>query len=83
LVLDFLREHADAPVAVADMMPDAMGGRVLNRLEHQRLAVSIYQALNKLVVRGVVERTTTESSRSRSGHREARWQIAQNPKLRS
>ena len=75
LILDFLREHADAPVAVADIMPVATGDRDLNRLEHQRLSVSLYQALNKLVSRGIVERTTVESNRSRSGHREARWQI--------
>jgi hypothetical protein len=77
LILDFLREHADAPVAVADIMPAATGDRVLNRLEHQRLSVSIFQVLNKLMNRGIVERSTVDSNRSRSGHREARWQIVQ------
>jgi hypothetical protein len=75
LILDYLREHGEKPVAVADIMYVAVGDRKLNRLEHHNLAVSIYQALGKLLKRDIVERSSVEPSKSRSGHRETRWQI--------
>ena len=75
LVLEFLRDHADKPIAVADIMPVAIGGRNLNQHEHQRLAVTVYQVLYKLANRGIIERLSDGQGMTREGHRHTLWQI--------
>ncbi len=55
LILDYLREHPGEPVAVADIMPAAVGNRNLNSAEYRRVEVVTYEALHKLAKRGTVE----------------------------
>src|SRR3954452_10199395 len=47
LVLNYMRQHADDAVAVADMMPLVVAGRTLNAAEYQRAAVGVYEALRR------------------------------------
>jgi hypothetical protein len=57
LILDFMRDHAGETVAVADIMPTAVGDRNLNSAEHRRVEVVTYEALHKLATRGTVRQT--------------------------
>ena len=68
LCLECLRDAA-GPIAVADVLPIAIGTRTLNLHEHQRLAVAVYQALYKLAKRGTAEQTG-------EGVKAARWRLA-------
>jgi hypothetical protein len=54
LCLDFMREHAAESVAVADIMPTAIGDRRLNSAEYRAVAVVTYEALRKLAKRGTL-----------------------------
>jgi hypothetical protein len=69
LCLDFLRQHAGEWVTVADVMPAAVGERVLNRLEYRRVEVVVYEAIRKLAKRGVVEMVGV-------GAKQARFKVA-------
>jgi hypothetical protein len=55
LIRDHLREHAGEAVAVADIMPAAVGDRTLNSAEYRRVEIVMYEALKKLVKRGTVQ----------------------------
>lgn len=55
LILDYLRDHPGKPVAIADIMPDAVGERTLNSAEYKTVEVCVYQAMHKLAVRGTVQ----------------------------
>ncbi len=54
LIRDHLREHAGEAVAVADIMPAAVGDRTLNSAEYRRVEIVVYEALKKLAKRGTV-----------------------------
>jgi hypothetical protein len=69
LILDFMRGHAGEPVAVADIMPAAVGDRNLNSAEYRRVEIVTYEALHKLAKRGTVQQTG-------QGARAARWRLA-------
>ena len=69
LIRDHLREHAGDAVAVADIMPAAVGERNLNTAEYKAVQVVVYQALHKLAKRGTVRQTGT-------GAKLARWRLA-------
>ena len=69
LIRDHLREHAGQAVAVADIMPAAVGDRNLNSAEYRRVEIVVYEALKKLVKRGTVRQTGT-------GPKLARWRLA-------
>jgi hypothetical protein len=77
LILNHLREHPDAPVAVDDIATDATVDRTLTRHEHYRLIVTICQALNRLMDRGIVERLLIETNQRRITYRDTRWRIKQ------
>jgi hypothetical protein len=68
LVLDFMRQHAGQTVAVADIMPTAVGDRTLNSAEYRRVEVVTYEALYKLAKRGTVQQTG-------QGAKAARWRL--------
>jgi hypothetical protein len=74
LILDQLRE-ANAPVTVDDIAFVAKGDRRLNSQESYRIVVTIYQCLNRLMSRGIVERLLTETDRRRISYRDTRWRI--------
>jgi hypothetical protein len=57
LILDYIRDHAGEAVAVADIMPAAVGDRNLNSAEYRRVEVVTYEALHKLAKRGTVQQT--------------------------
>ena len=69
LIRDYLRDHAGESVAVADIMPVAIGDRTLNSAEHRKVEVVVYQALTKLAKRGTVRQTG-------QGAKIARWRLA-------
>lgn len=56
LVLDYMRAHGHSAesVTVSDIMPTAIGHRVLNSAEYRRVEVVVYEALKKLAKRGTV-----------------------------
>lgn len=68
LVLDYMREHAGATVAVADIMPAAIGERTLNRVAYRRVKIVVYAALKKLAKRGTVEQSGQSA-------KAARWRL--------
>src|SRR6266446_6041692 len=68
LILDFMREHGGETIAVADIMPLAVGDRTLNPAEHQRIAVGVYEALRRMERKRLV-------SRAGDGWRAARWRL--------
>lgn len=74
LILEFLRDHTE-PVAVADIMPVAVGDRSLSQQERYRLAVTVYQALMRLAKRGIVERISNGRGVTREGHRHTLWRL--------
>src|SRR6266851_5555942 len=57
LIRDHIREHAGLPVAVADIMPAAVGDRTLNSAEYRRVEIVVYEALKKLAKRGTVRQS--------------------------
>lgn len=63
-----MREHAGEAVAVADIMPAAVGERNLNSAEYRRVEIVVYEALKKLAKRGTVAQTGT-------GLKLARWTL--------
>jgi hypothetical protein len=69
LIRDYMREHAGQPVAAADILPLAIGDRILNPAEHNRVAVGIYEALRRLERKGVVVRDG-------EGWKAASWRLA-------
>jgi hypothetical protein len=69
LILDYMRDHAGAEVAVADIMPLAIGDRTLNTAEYQRVAVGAYEALRRMERKRLVTRTG-------EGWKAARWRLA-------
>jgi hypothetical protein len=69
LIRDHLREHASEAVAVADIMPAAVGDRTLNSAEYRRVEIVVYEALKKLAKRGIVRQVGT-------GPKIARFQIS-------
>jgi hypothetical protein len=70
LILDFMRDHATAEsVAVADIMPAAVGDRNLNSAEYRRIEIVVYEALKKLAKRGMVQQTG-------QGPKTARWRLS-------
>jgi hypothetical protein len=56
LCLDYIREHAGQPITVADILPLAIGKRMLNARDQEILRVTIHQALHKIAKRGTIER---------------------------
>jgi hypothetical protein len=60
LCLDYIRAHAGEPITVADIMPLAIGDRVLNAREQEILRVTIHQALHKIAKRGAIERMASQ-----------------------
>ena len=68
LILDYMRAHAGETVAVADIMPAAVGDRNLNSAEYRRVEIVAYEALHKLAKRGAVQQTG-------QGAKVARWQL--------
>src|SRR6266851_1696013 len=69
LIRDHLREHVGLAVAVADIMPAAVGDRNLNSAEYRRVEIVVYEALKKLAKRGTVRQVGT-------GPKLARWRLA-------
>lgn len=69
LILDYLRDHTGELVAVADIMPAAVGDRTLNSTEHRRVKIVTYELLHKLAKRGTVQQTG-------QGAKGARWRLA-------
>jgi hypothetical protein len=65
LIRDHLRDHAGLPVAVADIMPAAVGDRNLNSAEYRRVEIVVYEALRKLTKRGTVQQTKQGSKIAR------------------
>jgi hypothetical protein len=68
LCLDYIRAHAGEPITVADILPLAIGDRVLNAREHEILRVTVHQALHKIAKRGTIERIAPVG-------RIVRWQL--------
>jgi hypothetical protein len=64
-----MREHGAEAVAVADIMPAAVGDRNLNSAEYRRVEIVVYEALKKLAKRGTVRQTG-------QGPKTARFQIS-------
>jgi hypothetical protein len=69
LCLDFIRDRAGEPFAVADIMPLAIGGRELSARDQEILRVTIHQALHKIAKRGTIERVA-------GAGRIVRWKLA-------
>ena len=69
LIRDHMRDHAGEAVAVADIMPAAVGERALNSAEYRRVEIVVYEALKKLAKRGTVQQAGT-------GPKIARWRLA-------
>jgi hypothetical protein len=65
LILDYLRERAGESVAVADIMPVAVGDRTLNSAEYRRVEIVTYEALHKLAKRGTVRQTSQGAKAAR------------------
>lgn len=68
-IRNYMREHADSEIAVADMMPLVIGDRVVNPAEYQKIAVGAYDALRRMERKGSVERIG-------DGWKVARWRLA-------
>lgn len=68
LILDYMRQHASESVAVADILPVAIGDRALDPAEYQRVAVGVYEALKRSARKGLVSRTG-------EGWHAARWRL--------
>ena len=68
LIRDYLRDHVAEAVAVADIMPAAVGDRTLNSVEYRRVEIVVYEALKKLAKRGTVRQTG-------QGAKSAYWQL--------
>jgi Fe2+ or Zn2+ uptake regulation protein len=68
LCLDYIREHADRPISVADILPLAIGDRTLNAREQEILRTTVHQALHKIAKRGTIERMA-------GAGRLVRWQL--------
>jgi hypothetical protein len=71
LIRNHIRQHAGEAVAVADIMPTAIGDRNLNAAEYRRVEIVVYEALKKLAKRGTVEQAGV-------GAKRARWRLADN-----
>jgi len=56
LCLDYIREHANAPITVADILPLAIGDRTLTARDQEIFRVTVHQALHKIAKRGTIER---------------------------
>lgn len=56
LILDYMRDHAGETVAVAGILPLAIGDRSLNTAERNRVALGVYEALRRAERKGIVER---------------------------
>ena len=56
LCLDYIRSHASEPITVADLMPLAVGDRVLTQAERASVATAVQQAMHKIAKRGIIER---------------------------
>lgn len=69
LIRSYMRDHAGEEITVADMLPTAIGDRNLNPAEYHRVAVGVYEALNRLRRKGGIERTG-------EGWKAARWRLA-------
>jgi hypothetical protein len=69
LIRDYLRDHAGEAVAVAEIMPAAIGDRNLNSAEYRRVEIVVYEALKKLAKRGTVRQDGI-------GPKVARWRLA-------
>jgi hypothetical protein len=69
LILDFMRDHADGSVTVADIMPTVVSDRTLNSAEYRRVEIVTYEALRRLAKRGTVQQ-------SGQGAKAARWRLA-------
>lgn len=69
LIRDHLRDHAGEAVAVADIMPAAVGDRNLNSAEYRRVEIVVYEALKKLAKRGTVRQIG-------QGAKLARWRLS-------
>jgi hypothetical protein len=59
-----MRQNASRAIAVAEIMPTALGDRNLTVAEYRRVEVVVYEALRKLAKRGTLrqERTGTKSA---------------------
>jgi hypothetical protein len=68
LILDYMRQHAGETIAVADILPAAIGDRTLNPTEHERVAVGIYEALRRAEKKRLV-------TRAGEGWKTARWRL--------
>ena len=55
LIADFMRDHVGTSVAVADIMPVAVGDRLPNSGEYRRIEVVVYEAMKKLAKRGILK----------------------------
>jgi hypothetical protein len=69
LCANYMRDHAGAEVAVADMLPLAIGERAVNTAERYRIAVGVYEALRRMERRGLV-------TRDGEGWKATRWRLA-------
>ena len=69
LCLDYVREHAETPVTVSDVLPLAIGERSLSARDQEILRVTIHQALHKLAKRKIIERLPPSG-------RVVRWRLA-------
>ena len=69
LCLDYIREHAGQPIMVADILPLAVGERILTQAERAGVSTAVHQALHKIAKRGTIERI------ARVG-RVVRWRVA-------
>lgn len=67
LLRGYMRGHP-SDVAIADIMPLALGDRNPNPEEYQRIAVGLYEALNRLRRKGTVERIG-------QGWKGSRWRL--------
>lgn len=68
LCSNYMREHAGKTVAVADMLPSAIGDRTVNTAERYRIAVGVYESLRRMERKGIVTRTG-------EGWKAARWRL--------
>jgi len=69
LITEYMRDHAGAEVAVANILPLAIGDRTLNAAERQRIAVGVYEALRRMERKRLV-------TRAGEGWKGARWRLA-------
>lgn len=68
LLFNYLREHAGQPVTVDDILPLAIGDRVLSAREKEILRNTIHTAIHKMTKRGIVERLPAQG-------RVVRWRL--------